>query len=110
MSSCAKTVTTPVTDVHRQLGDPLAHDVLRAGARIRELAGLHVDRDTGEEPVAAAVVEVQVRADDDVDAGEIEVLLAQRIRQESRSATAGCNWVMPVSTSTRASGWSMTWT
>ena len=31
----------------------------------------------GEEVVAAAVVEVQVCVDDDVDAGEIEVLLAQ---------------------------------
>ena len=34
------------------------------------------DRLAGEEVVAAAVVEAQV--DDDVDAGEIEVLLAQR--------------------------------
>jgi len=34
-------------------------------------------RPSGEEVVAAAVVEVQVRVDDDVDAGEVEGLLAQ---------------------------------
>src|SRR3712207_8595759 len=43
-----------------------------------ELPTLDVDRLAGEEVVAAAVVGVQVRVDDDVDAGEIEVLLVQR--------------------------------
>ena len=45
--------------------------------------------------------------DDDVDAGEIEVLLVQRLEAGIMSAIAGCSSVMPVSTSTRASGWSM---
>jgi hypothetical protein len=38
---------------------------------------LDVDRLAGEEVVAAAVVEMQVRIDDDVDPGEVEALLAQ---------------------------------
>jgi hypothetical protein len=38
---------------------------------------LNVNRPSGEEVVAAAVVEVQVRVDDDVDAREVEGLLAQ---------------------------------
>jgi hypothetical protein len=46
-------------------------------ARVVELPTLDVDRSAGEEVVAAAVVDVQVCVDDDVDAGEIEVLLAQ---------------------------------
>ena len=41
------------------------------------MSTLDVDRLAGKEVVAAAVVEVQVGADDDVDAVEIEVLLAQ---------------------------------
>src|SRR5439155_20253034 len=48
-------------------------------ARVVELPTLDVDRPAGEEVIAAAVVEVQVRVDDDVDVGEIEVLLAQRL-------------------------------
>ena len=89
--------------------DPLANGVVVLAARVVELQTLDVDRPAGEEVVAAAVVEVQVCVDDDVDAGEVEVLLAQR-KGGSRSATAGCSCVMPVSTSTRASGWSMTCT
>ena len=58
--------------------DPLADRVVVLAARVVELLALDVDRLAGEEVVAAAVVEVQVRVDDDVDAGEIEVLLAQR--------------------------------
>src|SRR5207253_7809913 len=57
-----------------------------------------------------AVVKMQVRVDDDVDAGEFERLLAQRDEAASMSATSGRSSVMAVSTSTRASGWSMTWT
>ena len=90
--------------------DPLANGVVVLAARVVELPTLDVDRPAGEEVVAAAVVEVQVCVDDDVDAGEVEVLLAQWTRRGSRSAAAGCSSVMPVSTSTRASGWSMTCT
>jgi hypothetical protein len=57
--------------------DPLANGVVVLAARVVELPALDVDRPAGEEVVAAAVVEVQVGVDDDVDAGEIEVLLAQ---------------------------------
>ena len=58
--------------------DPLANGVVVLVARVVELPTLDVDRPAGEEVVAAAVVEVQVGVDDDVDAGEVEVLLAQR--------------------------------
>jgi len=58
--------------------DPLANGVAVLAARVVELPTLDVDRPAGEEVVAAAVVEVQVCVDDDVDAGEVEVLLAQR--------------------------------
>ena len=54
-----------------QLGVEPAH------ARVLELPTLDVDRPAGEAVVAAAVVEVEVRVDDDVDAGEVEALLAQ---------------------------------
>jgi hypothetical protein len=57
--------------------DPLANGVVVFAARVVELLLLDVDRRAGEEVVAAAVVEVQVVVDDDVDAGEIEVLFAQ---------------------------------
>jgi hypothetical protein len=57
--------------------DPLADGVVLLAARVVELPPLDVDRPAGEEVVAAAVIGVQVRVDDDVDAGEIEVLLAQ---------------------------------
>src|SRR5919198_5140070 len=59
--------------------DPLAGGVVVLAARVVELPTLDVGRPAGEEVVAAAVVEVQVRVDDDVDAGEVEVLLAQWI-------------------------------
>src|SRR5689334_23871621 len=58
--------------------DPLANGVVVLVARVVELPTLDVDRLAGEEVVAAAVIEVQVCVDDDVDAGEVEVLLAQR--------------------------------
>src|SRR5207253_10660814 len=57
--------------------DPLADRVVVLRARVLELLPLNVNRPSGEEVVAAAVVEVQVRVDDDVDAGEVEGLLAQ---------------------------------
>src|SRR5689334_22170545 len=56
--------------------DPLADGVVVLAARVVEFLTLDVDRPTGEQVVAAAVVEVQVCVDHDVDAGEIEVLLA----------------------------------
>jgi hypothetical protein len=57
--------------------DPLADRVVVLAARVVELSALDADRPAGEEVVAAAVVEVQVRVDNDVDTGEIEGLLAQ---------------------------------
>jgi hypothetical protein len=56
--------------------DPFANGVVLLAARVVELPTLDVDWPAGEEVVAAAVVEVQVGVDDDVDASEIEVLLA----------------------------------
>jgi hypothetical protein len=49
--------------------DPFADRVVVLAARVVELPALDVDRPAGEEVVAAAMVEVQVRVDDDVDAG-----------------------------------------
>src|SRR5215207_11676480 len=63
--------------LHAGCLDPLANGVAVLAARVVELPTLDVDRPAAEEVVAAAVVEVQVCVDDDVDAGEIEVLLAQ---------------------------------
>src|SRR5688572_32275054 len=58
--------------------NPLADGVVVLTTRVVELPALDVDRPAGEEVVAAAVVEVQVRVDDDVDAAEVEFLRAQR--------------------------------
>src|SRR4029453_17530106 len=57
--------------------DPLANGVVDLVARVVELPTLDVDRPAGEEGVAGAGVEVEVCVDDDVDAGEVEALLAQ---------------------------------
>src|SRR5215212_579979 len=57
--------------------DPLANSVVILAARVVKLQTLDVDRPAGEEVVATTVVEVQVCVDDDVNAGEVEVLLAQ---------------------------------
>jgi hypothetical protein len=57
--------------------DPLANRVVLRVACVVELPTLDVDRFAREEMVAAAVVEVQVGVDDDVDACEVEALLAQ---------------------------------
>src|SRR5207247_7472876 len=51
--------------------DPLADGVVVRVARVVELLTLDVDRPAAEKVVAAAVVEVQVCVDDDVDAGEV---------------------------------------
>ena len=51
--------------------DPLANGVVVLAASVVELPTLDVDGPAGEEVVAAAVVEVQVRVDDDVDGGQI---------------------------------------
>ncbi len=62
-----------------QLGVQRTHPQLAFGVRLVELSTLDVDRPVGEEVVPAAMIEVQVCVcvDNDVDAGEIEVLLAQ---------------------------------
>jgi hypothetical protein len=79
-----------VLDIRRAVEvDPFTDRVVVERTRVGELARLDVDRPAGEEVVAAAVVGVQVCVDDDVDAGEIEVLLAQRLRRGSMSATPG---------------------
>jgi hypothetical protein len=78
--------------------------------RVVELPALDVDRLAGEEVVAAAMVEVEVGVDDDLDARRVEAPSLNGMRRGSMSATAGCSSVRPVSTSTRPSGWSMTWT
>src|SRR5438034_4156350 len=70
--------------------DPLANGVVVLAARVVELPTLDVDRPAGEEVVAAAVVEVQVRVDDDVDAGEVEVLPAKWMEAGSE---VGHRWV-----------------
>src|SRR5262249_31509570 len=57
--------------------DPLANGVVVLAARVVELPTLDVNRPAGEEVVAAAVVEVQVCVDDDVDAGGGEGLRGQ---------------------------------
>ena len=57
--------------------DPRANGVVILAARVVELPTLDIDRPADEEVVAATVVEVQVCVDDDVDAGEIEVLFVQ---------------------------------
>src|SRR4051794_20344881 len=62
---------------HAGRPDPLGGRVTVLRARVLELPPLNVNRLSGEQVVAAAVVEVQVRVDDDVDAGEVEGLLAQ---------------------------------
>src|SRR5205823_3754018 len=62
---------------HARRVDPLADRVVVLRARVLELLPLNVNRPSGEQVVAAAVVEMQVRVDDDVDAGEVERLLAQ---------------------------------
>jgi hypothetical protein len=90
--------------------DPLANGVVVLAARVVELPTLDVDRPAGEEVVAAAVVEVQVVLTTmSMPARSKSCSLSGR-RRGSRSAAAGCSSVMPVSTSTRASGWSMTCT
>src|SRR2546430_2720938 len=76
--------------------DPLADGVVVLAARVVKLPTLDVDRPAGEEVVAAAVVEVVVCVDHDVDAGEVEVCLLKGWRRGSRPATAGCSSVRPV--------------
>src|SRR4051794_17458024 len=53
---------------HARRVDPLADRVVVLRARVLELLPLNVNRPSGEQVVAAAVVKVQVRVDDDVDA------------------------------------------
>lgn len=60
--------------------DPLADGVVVLGQGVLELAALEMDRRGREEQVAAAVVEVKVGVDDEVDAREVEVLGVQRVR------------------------------
>jgi len=63
--------------LHTRRINPLANSVVILAARIIELPTLDVDRPASEEMVATTVVEMQVCVDNDIDAGEIEVLLVQ---------------------------------
>ena len=90
--------------------DPLANGVVVLAARVVELPALDVDRPAGEEVVAAAVVEVQVCVDDDVDAGEVEGLLIQWMEAGIEVGRRRVQLRHAGVTSTRASGWSMTCT
>jgi hypothetical protein len=66
-------VTRTFTSARSRSLDPFADRVVVLAARVLELLPLNVNRPSGEEVVAAAVVEVKVRVDDDVDAGgEVE--------------------------------------
>src|SRR5262245_17737127 len=62
---------------HARRLDPLTNRVIVLVVCVFELPTLDVDRPAGEEVVAAAVVEVLVGVDDDVDASEVEILLAE---------------------------------
>ena len=67
-----------VLDVARAVEvDPLVH-VGVSGDAVRELTRLHVDRRPREAPVAAAVVEMQVRVDHERDA--VDQLFGERAR------------------------------
>jgi len=63
--------------LHARSIDPLSNRVIVLAARVVELETLDIDRLTGEEVVSTTVVEVQMCVDDDVNAGKVEVLLAQ---------------------------------
>jgi len=68
-----------VLDVRRARKiDPLPQRVVVVRPGVRELAPLHVDRHAREQPVAAAVVEVEVRVDDERDA--THELVRERVR------------------------------
>jgi hypothetical protein len=69
--------------------DPLANSVVVPAARIVELPTLDVDRLAGAEVVATTVVEVQMNVDDDVNAGEVEVLFAQWTEARIQIGTDG---------------------
>src|SRR3712207_8447013 len=62
----------PYTTLFRSRLDPLADGVVVLTARVVEFSTLDVDRLAGKEVVAAAVVEVQMCVDDQVDAGRSE--------------------------------------
>src|SRR5690349_5379204 len=57
--------------------DPLANGVVVLVPRVVQLPTLDVNRLAGKETVAAAVIEMQMGVDDEVDAGEVEVLPVQ---------------------------------
>src|SRR5215213_11268411 len=57
--------------------DPLANSVVVLAVRVVKLLTLDIDRLASEEVVAPTVVEVQVCVDDDVNTGDVKVLIAQ---------------------------------
>jgi hypothetical protein len=90
--------------------DPLANGVVVLVPGVLELPTLDVNWLAREEVVAAAVIECRwVLTTMSVPAKSKSCRLSG-CRRGSSSATAGCSSVMPESTSTRVSGWSMTCT
>jgi hypothetical protein len=84
---------------HAGCVNPLANGVVVLTARVLELPTLNVDRPPGEEVVAAAVVEV-----------EVCVLTTMSMPARSKSCSLRGRRRGSRSASTRASGWSMTYT
>src|SRR6266542_3859902 len=95
---------------HARRVDPLADRVVVLRARVLELLPLNVNRPSGERVVAAAVVKVRCVLTTTSTPARSNACSLSGTRRGSMSATSGRSSVMPVSTSTRASGWSMTWT
>jgi len=71
--------------LHARRVDPRGDGVAVQAAGVVEFAALHVNGLPCEEVVPAAVVGVEVRVDDDIDAGDIDALLVQRVESRTES-------------------------
>ena len=93
-----------VLDIRRAVEvDPFADRVVLERTRVGELARLDVDRNSREEAVAAAVVEMQMGVDD---AGDVARMFSG-CGVGPKSSTSGLESIIPVSTSTSPAGWSI---
>jgi hypothetical protein len=93
-----------VLDVRRTVEvDPFAERVVLERARVAELARLDVDRNARKEPVAAAMVEMQM--------GVMTQATSRGMFSGcgvgSKSSTSDLESIIPVSTSTSPAGWSI---